>query len=200
MMKWDKTTICKCPCCLQEQDTCAHVLHCCHHGRVETIHGTLNLIKDRLEEAETEPELQEVLMEYACGRGGLSMEEVCCGRGKGFARLGRDQDEIGWRWFMEAMVCKQAREMQTLHRFRAGTSTPPDQWASGLILKLMETTHGQWLYRNVQIHTNVSGTEATLRKEAIQKEIEEQLETGGEGLLEEDQLMMEVNLGNMEKT
>jgi hypothetical protein len=64
----------------------------------------------------------------------------------------------------------------------------------------METTHGQWLYRNVQINDAVAGTQATLQKEAIQKEIEEQLETGGDGLLEEDQWMMEVNLGDMENT
>ena len=40
----------------------------------------------------------------------------------------------------------------------------------------------------------------TLRKEAIQKEIEEQMERGGDGLLEEDQWMLEVNLGDLENT
>jgi hypothetical protein len=45
-----------------------------------------------------------------------------------------------------------------------------------------------------------SGQTGNIRKEAIQREIEEQLETGGNGLLEEDQLMMEVNLGDLENT
>jgi hypothetical protein len=39
-----------------------------------------------------------------------------------------------------------------------------------------------------------------LRKEAIQRRIEEQMELGKEGLLEEDHWMMEVNLGDMETT
>jgi hypothetical protein len=42
--------------------------------------------------------------------------------------------------------------------------------------------------------------QVTLRKEAIQREIKEQMELGEAGLLEEDQFMMEVNLGNLENT
>ncbi len=46
----------------------------------------------------------------------------------------------------------------------------------------------------------MAGTKATLRKEDIQREIERQLELGTAGLLEENQWMMEVNLGDMEST
>jgi hypothetical protein len=58
----------------------------------------------------------------------------------------------------------------------------------------------QWIYRNIQIHDTVAGTQATLRKESIQQEIEEQMEQGKAGLLEEDHWMIEVNLGDMETT
>jgi hypothetical protein len=74
----------------------------------------------------------------------------------------------------------------------------PTHWAQGLILKHLKATHGQWIYRNIQIHDAVAGTQAILRKEAIQWEIEEQMELGEAGLLEEDHWMMEVNLGDME--
>jgi hypothetical protein len=73
-------------------------------------------------------------------------------------------------------------------------------WAQGLIQKLLEATHGQWIYRNIQIHDAVAGTQATLQKEAIQREIEEQMELGEVGLLEEDHWMMEVKLGDIENT
>ncbi len=65
-------------------------------------------------------------------------------------------------------------------------------------LKLLKATHGQWIYRNIQIHDNVAETQAILRKEAIPREREEQMELGEVGLLEEDHWMMEVNLGDME--
>jgi hypothetical protein len=40
----------------------------------------------------------------------------------------------------------------------------------------------------------------TLQKEAIQKEIEEQMEQGRDSLLEEDQWLMEGNLGDMDES
>jgi hypothetical protein len=199
-MEWDKTVVCKCPCCLQERDMYAHILFCCHNGRVETLHHTINLIEDWLEASQTKPELEEILLEYARGRGGVTMGSICRGHSEEFHQLAKEQDESGWQRFMEGMVCKQARMIKLLHHFNTGMCVSPEQWASGLVLTLMEATHGQWLYQNVQIHDEVAGTQATLRKEAIQREIEEQLETGGDGLLEEDRWRMEVNLVDLENT
>jgi hypothetical protein len=31
-MEWDKMVIWKCPSCLQERNTCAHIHFCCHEG------------------------------------------------------------------------------------------------------------------------------------------------------------------------
>ena len=73
-----------------------------------------------------------------------------------------------------------------------------ERWAKGVILKLLETTHGQWLYRNVQIHDSVAGTMATVNKEELMRAIEEQREMGTDGLLEEDQWLMEINLRDLD--
>jgi hypothetical protein len=52
----------------------------------------------------------------------------------------KEQDAIGWRQFMESMIC---RSMMKIHyNFH--------YWgAQGLILKLLEAIHGQWIYRNI---------------------------------------------------
>ncbi len=125
-MEWDKTVVRKCPCCLQERDTCAHVLLCCHNGRVETLHHTIDFIEDWLEESETEPELQEILPEYARGRGGVTLGDICHGRSEEFHQLAKEQDEIGWRRFMEGMVCKHARMIQSLYHFNTGSCISPE--------------------------------------------------------------------------
>ncbi len=98
------------------------------------------------------------------------------------------------------MISIRMREIQHQYHISEGMRTSPEQWAQGLVLKLLEATHWQWLYRNVQIHNVVSGTQATIRKEAIQKELEEQMELEEAGLLEEDNWMLEVNLGDLEST
>ena len=101
---------------------------------------------------------------------------------------------------MEGMVCTRMQDIQRLYHLQEGTRCTPERWARGLIQKLLEATHGQWIYRNVQIHDSVAGTQATLRKEEIQLEIEEQMDMGTGDLLEEDRWMMEVNLGDLETT
>jgi hypothetical protein len=183
-----------------EQGTCAHVLYCCHQGRVETLRHTLELMEEWLLDAKTEPDLLNCLMEYAHVRGGQSMENICSGLGQHFMQMAREQDAIGWLLFMEEMISKSMRTIQYDFHYRKGTSMKPECWAQGLILKLMEATHGQWIYYIIHIHDAVVGTQVTLWKEAILKEIEEQMELGEAGLLEEDNWMLEVNLGDMENS
>ena len=101
---------------------------------------------------------------------------------------------------MEGMVCTRMCSIQSLHRFAVGTRMNPERWGRGLILRLLETVHGHWLVRNIQIHNVVVGTQATLCKDEIQKEIEYQMELGSESLLEEDQWMLQVNSRDMETT
>jgi hypothetical protein len=153
-----------------------------------------------MKEVGTEPILLDCIAEYAFGRGGRTMAEICSGLEESYQRMAVELDAIGWRRFMEGMISHRMRTIQQLYHLQAGIRISPEKWAKGLILKLLEITHGQWLYRNVQIHDSVSGTHVTLRKEEIQREIEEQMELGPAGLLEEDQWMMEVNLKDLETT
>ena len=75
-----------------------------------------------------------------------------------------------------------------------------ERWGVELVTRLLEVTHGQWLYRNVQVHDRMTGTLATQRKEELQMEIERQRELGTEGLLDEDCYLAECNLGDNEET
>jgi hypothetical protein len=43
-MEWDKSVVRKCPSCMQQRDTCAHLLFCEHVGRVTTLHHTVDLL------------------------------------------------------------------------------------------------------------------------------------------------------------
>jgi hypothetical protein len=101
---------------------------------------------------------------------------------------------------MEGMVFKGMRNIQEIYALVEGSNITSTQWAQGLIIKLLEVTHGQWLYRCVQIHDRVSGTRITARKEEIQSAIEAQQEMGTEDLLEEDQYLVEVHLEDLEST
>ncbi len=81
-----------------------------------------------------------------------------------------------------------------------GSNILSRQWAQVLVVKLLETTHGQWLYRCVQIHNKVAGTRIIACKEEIQRKIERQLELGTEDLLDVDQYLVEINTNDLESS
>ena len=81
-----------------------------------------------------------------------------------------------------------------------GTPSTPKSWAKGIIVGMIEITHSQWLYRNVHVHDTVTELHATRRKEELQKEIQYQIQIGGEELTEDDKYLLGVNLEDMDTT
>jgi hypothetical protein len=150
----------------------------------------------------TDPDLRECIYEYSTGRGGVTMEEICSNQGYDgqYQQMAKAQDSIGWRRFMEGMVCKEIRAIQTTYTALSRSHMSAERWTEELITKLLEVTHGQWLYRNIQVHDKDASTLTTLREEEMQMEIEEQEALGSDGLLDEDCYLGECNLGDLEDT
>ena len=114
--------------------------------------------------------------------------------------LAQSQDLIGWRRFMEGMISKGITGIQKSYLALSSYYISIKRWRTGLINKLLEVTHGKWLYRNVHVHDSISGTTATLNKEEIQMEIEKQQELGTDSREEGDKYLMEINLEDLENT
>jgi hypothetical protein len=101
---------------------------------------------------------------------------------------------------MEGMVCQDMRALQESYTMVEGLSRSATAWASGLVIRLLEITHGQWLYRCVQVHDKLHGTLITEQKEYLQRQIEEEIDKGWNDLMEEDEYLVEVNLEDLENT
>jgi hypothetical protein len=82
-----------------------------------------------------------------------------------------EQDAIGWKRFMEGMVCRSIRGIQETYTTMEGSNLSPAQGMVRVITKLLEATHGQWLYRCTQTQDRLNGTNAMLRKEELQRAI-----------------------------
>jgi hypothetical protein len=128
------------------------------------------------------------------------MTKICYDKAQHYQLMAADKDAIGWRRFMEGMVCCRARDIKIIYSTVEGSSIPPLDWTEGLVIKLLEATHGQWLYWCVQIHDNATGTRVMACKKEILQEIERQLELGMEDLLDEDQYLAEINLDDLESS
>jgi hypothetical protein len=126
-------------------------LACKDAGRVETFIQSIDLLDHWLDEEDTDPELRMCITEYAQGRGNSSMYDICKENDldQSFLSMAREQDLIGWRRFTEGMICSGMRRIQAdfTETVAAVSNLSITRWASGLIIKLLEATHGQWLYR-----------------------------------------------------
>ncbi len=162
--------------------------------------NSIDLLSSWMVEVDTDPDLQGCIVEYAKGRGSITMTDICQGWDSRLQWMARDQDKIGWQQFMEGIVTKELREIQTTYSAVEGSNVSPEQWTVSVVTKLLEMTHGQWLYRCIQVHDRVQGTQATLQKEELQKEIEAHQELEYDGLLDEDQYLAEVNLDDLESS
>jgi hypothetical protein len=112
---------------------------------------------------DTDLDLRECIDEFLMGCKGLLMEEICIKNGYDERNIvmARAQYLIGWRRFMEGMVCKEIRAIQRTHSSVTGLRCNSERWGRELVTHLLEVTHGQWLYCNVQVHDRITGTLAT---------------------------------------
>ena len=69
---------------------------------------------------------------------------------------------------MEGMVaCSIGDVLNSAEGLTEESSLTVEKWTSVLVQKLMEMTHGLWIYRNSMIQDRVSGVLATSRKEGL---------------------------------
>ena len=61
---------------------------------------------------------------------------------------------------MEGMISKEITGIQKLYPALSSYHLSIERWMTGLITKLLEVTHGQWIYRNEHVHNSISGTTA----------------------------------------
>jgi hypothetical protein len=139
-------------------------------------------------------------MKYVQGWGTVTMASAGQNAPAWFQALGYLQNKISWRRFLEGMVSTEIVALQQQFCAVNGSRMSLNKWSSGLITRLLEITHGQWLYHNFIVHNPLSGIIATGKKEELILEIERQQELGDAGLLDENKYLAEVNLGDIENT
>ena len=92
------------------------------------------------------------------------MEHIVWDKGSRFYKLVQSMDQIGWRRYMEGMISSEALVIKAECVDLGVCSLFLDNWAKGLAIKLLEATHGQWIYRNILVHDTVSGLKAAESK------------------------------------
>ena len=72
-----------------------------------------------------------------------SMSKDVRGEGPPFQKLGRLMIAIGWRQFIEGIISNKVLKVQAGCVDLGQCTLSLDNWAKGLVVKLMEVTHDQ---------------------------------------------------------
>ena len=195
--KWDESVTKWCPSCRAVRETTGHVLMCNEVGRVSTLRATIGMLGKWLEEVDTAPDLRMCILEYANGRGYKQMVE-CIEDKEHLRKMAECQDVIGWRRFMEGMFSAHMICIQNDYHLWSGDGLSAKVWAGQLVVRLLEITHAQWVYRNIQVHDETQGTLRTAQKEQLLQAIEEEMEMGFDGFLDMDRSLASVALEDLE--
>jgi hypothetical protein len=99
---------------------------------------------------------------------------------------------------MEGMLSKEFLLLERDEVLEEHCKLSQSAWTCTLIRKLLEATHGIWIYRNLAMHHKTSGLLATQEKEQLFQDIENQIERGGDGLAEHDKWMLEIDIESMD--
>lgn len=88
----DKT----CPSCNSVQETCRYVLWCEEKCRVDLMHKSINILDLWLANNDMDEELHCLLVQYAYGQGGTTMQELVDWQESKFQCLANSMNTIGW--------------------------------------------------------------------------------------------------------
>ena len=85
----------KCPCCTIHVETAEHILLCPEVGRVEAFQLCMTTLERWLDEADTDPDLTDSIVEYVRRRGTITMEEAIRDAPPRFGDMAVSQEMIG---------------------------------------------------------------------------------------------------------
>ena len=102
-------------------------------------------------------------------------------------------DRLGWDSFLEGRVCALWVECRSEHIRSEKQIRSADLWARGLMRRLLQITHEQWIYRNATVHLKVSDGLTVAQHESILTTMEGYLHTDPAQLLEENRHLLYSN-------
>ena len=107
--------------------------------------------------------------------------------------LAEQQDLIGYKNFMEGRVARQFYVVQSVYLEDAGGHLNGRDWIKGMITRVLQITHSQWLYRNITFHDKQGGTLRRQEMEAMKSEAEVLACTNPLSLPEESRFLLEMD-------
>ena len=140
----------------------------------------------------TEPQLAYWIPKYIEGRGTIRFQDLGS-MSPNVLLLAKEQDEIGWRNFMEGRISKRFYDIQSVFLADSSGYLNGRDWVKGFISRLLQITHSQWLFRNISLHSKEGGSMRKKKVEEMRSEAELLASVNPVALQEESRFLLELD-------
>jgi hypothetical protein len=189
-----------CPSCRVAVKTTGNILMCPELGCSKSLHQQHRRVFLWLCQVDTNPQLTDLLTQFLFTWGITMDNSRIYHPPPVYVSLLRSLENIGWGRLMEGMLPHALPQLDQMEILGPCSMLSVKFWMIGLVSKLLEAPHGQWMYRNLTFHDHTSGLIATKAKYQLQQDTEHQIILGGEVLSESDEWMLEIDLGKLDST
>ena len=105
-------------------------------------------------------------------------------------RMALIQDRLGWDNLVEGRIPTIYVEHRRMHLASIKTTMTAKRWAKGLITRLLQMTHKQWLLRNAKVHIKRKGDLTAKEHDKLLSKIESLIWTDPDDLLPGDEHLL----------
>ena len=189
----------RCPNC-GRRETAAHLMLCPDEGRT-------NLLRENVDDFttwmsrddQTDPEILYWIPKYILMRGDRPLSAMGF-MSPQFKALAASQDTIGWREFTEGHISTHFYAIQSFHLSMSSSYLNGADWTKQFISKLLQITHGQWIFRNISLHDKTQGYLRNKKADELLQIINEFSEVAPEDIPEDSRFLLEINFTDLTKS
>jgi len=181
-----------CPSCECPDEATSHITRCRDSGGTRVFTESVLDLVQWMRVQQTLGEIIYLFQAYLLARGTRTMMSLL----RSGSKLGVEakyHDRLRWDSFLEGRVCALWVECRSAHIRSEKQIRSADLWARGLMRRLLQITHEQWIYRNATVHLKVSDGLTVAQHETILTTMEGYLHTDPAQLLEENSHLLYSN-------
>lgn len=189
----------RCPNCLCGPERADHLNGCLDPGRAALFDADVEeLHRWMLKNGNTNPELAYFICKFFHGRGERRMMSLG-DMSAGVRMVAAGFDEIGWVDVLHGRAPLVLREFQTAHCLTANCRLTGKDWMKAFVTKVLQISHGQWMYRNFSLHNKVRGHLALQHQKEVLVEIAHLATCRPEEVPPESRFLLEVEVAGLEQ-
>ena len=188
----------RCPNCLIGPERHTHLNRCLDDGRSQLFTEAIDELNDWLAKYQkTDAELRYWLIKFLLFRGERTMTSLGS-MSDAVTEIAIDIDVIGWVDLLHGRIPSSLKRFQHSYCAAIGSRMNGADWAKAFVLKLLNISHGQWMYRNFSLHNKSRGHLKLSHQAEVLSEIAILAECRPEDIPPESRFLLEVETTNLD--